>query len=81
MEDFRNIIVIGASSGGLPAIKQVIKDLPEDTDAAVVVVLHVSHKSNPQVISREFQNRTALHCEVPINGQSIEKGHLYLAPP
>jgi two-component system chemotaxis response regulator CheB len=81
MEKFRNIIVIGASAGGLPAIREVISRFPGNMDAAVFVVLHVSKKSNGQTLAKIFQKHTSLQCIVPTDGTIIQKGHFYLAPP
>jgi two-component system, chemotaxis family, protein-glutamate methylesterase/glutaminase len=81
MEDFRNLIVIGASAGGLSAINELLKRLPAQMDAAVIVVLHVSRKSNGKIIADTFQRHTALICAIAANGQTIKKGHLYVAPP
>ena len=38
----RDIIVIGASAGGLSAFNRIIKHLPEQLNAAVFIVWHVS---------------------------------------
>lgn len=81
MEEFRNIIVLGASAGGIVALSSLIAGLPDDLDAAVLVVLHLSKKSNPDVIVMGFQRQTVLNCQVAREGLQIGKGHLYLAPP
>lgn len=60
MEDIRNIIVIGASAGGFPAINKVVAGLSNKIDAAVFVVWHVSPKSNAEVIVRLLQKQTSL---------------------
>jgi two-component system chemotaxis response regulator CheB len=41
----RNIVVIGASAGGLDALRAILARLPEDFDAAVCAVLHISPDS------------------------------------
>jgi two-component system, chemotaxis family, protein-glutamate methylesterase/glutaminase len=81
MEDFRNLIVIGASAGGLSAINELLKRLPAQMDAAVIVVLHVSRKSNGKIIADTFQRHTSLICAIAATGKTIKKGHLYVAPP
>lgn len=80
MKKIRNIIVIGASSGGITAIKEVINGLPKNINAAVVVVLHVSPNSDCGIITSILQNYTSLTCMVASNGMILEKGFLYLAP-
>lgn len=81
MDGIRNVIVIGASAGGLPAINAVIGGLSRDINAAVIVVMHVSRKSNSRNIANAFQRNTSLDCNVASNGLPLKKGHLYVAPP
>lgn len=80
-EELRNIIVIGASAGGIQAIREVIAQISADRNVAVFVVLHVSRKSNSEALTRIFQKITSLTCEVGTDGAAIRRGHLYLAPP
>lgn len=77
----RNLIVIGASAGGIKAIGKIMENLPETMDAAIMIVLHMSIKSNPKTISEIFQKKTALECVVATDGAEIERGKIYLAPP
>jgi two-component system chemotaxis response regulator CheB len=80
MEEFKNIIVIGASAGGISAVTQVIANLPANIDAAVMVVLHLSRQSNAAHIVAGFQRHTTLICGVADNMEPMMQGHLYLAP-
>ncbi|NJY63404.1 chemotaxis protein CheB [Salinimicrobium sp. CDJ15-81-2] len=77
----RNIVVIGASAGGIPAVKVAIKELKPEMDLAVIVVIHVSSKSNSQNIANTFQRNSALTAKVAEHGIPLKKGHLYVAPP
>jgi two-component system chemotaxis response regulator CheB len=75
-----DIIVIGASAGGVAALSEVVKDLPADLDASVFVVLHLPpwHKSHlPEILSRQGP-LPAVHPQMK---QSVERGHIYVAPP
>ncbi|MGY5850646.1 chemotaxis protein CheB [Salegentibacter sp. F14] len=79
--EFRNLIVIGASAGGLPAVNHVIARLSKEMDIVVVVVIHVSRKSNSQHIAHNFERNSGLICGVAEDGIPLQKGHLYVAPP
>ncbi|HEY0092641.1 MAG TPA: chemotaxis protein CheB, partial [Flavobacterium sp.] len=80
MQEIRNIIVIGASAGGIPAIKRMLSGLTGEMDIVVLVVLHMSRKSNSKIIVEGFQRNTSLACRVAEEGKVLKKGYLYLAP-
>ncbi len=74
------IVVIGASAGGVEALKILASQLPEDFPAPVFIVLHVPPYGTsvlPQILSRAG----ALRAVHPKDGQAIEKGRIYVAPP
>lgn len=51
----RDLIVIGASAGGIEAVQQVVRGLPDDLEASVLVVLHTAARTGsllPQIIGR-----------------------------
>lgn len=76
----RNLIVVGASAGGIEALQQLLRGFPADLQAAVLVVLHTSYRSEtllPQIFGRASQ----LKAEHPADGTRIENGHIYIAPP
>jgi two-component system chemotaxis response regulator CheB len=81
MEKPSYIIVIGASAGGIPAIRSLCEALPADLSAAVFIVLHMSPLSSGENLARIFQRHTDLTCRVAEDGSSIQAGHLYVAPP
>jgi two-component system chemotaxis response regulator CheB len=76
----RNVIVIGASAGGIAAIKELLAGLRAGIDASILVVIHLSRSSNAKAIASVFQKYTSMYCEVAENGMPIERGHLYIAP-
>jgi two-component system chemotaxis response regulator CheB len=76
----QDIIVIGGSAGGLEALMTVLQGVPGTLRAAVFIVLHTSPESEgvlPQILAR--------HCNLPVaypeNGEPIEAGCVYVAPP
>jgi len=75
----RDIVVIGASAGGVQALLDVVRRLPPDLSAAVFVVVHVpSAKSTlPEILARA-SGLPATHAR---NGDQFESGHIYVAPP
>jgi two-component system chemotaxis response regulator CheB len=77
----RNVIVIGASAGGISAIKELLSGLPADIDAALFVVQHLAQTSDAVAIAEIFQKKTALTCVVAKDGMAITRGFVYLAPP
>lgn len=79
-ESRHDIVVIGASLGGVDALQRLVAGLPASLPAAVFVVMHLSpdYKSVlPELLSRAGP-LPVLHA---VDGVSIEPGHIYVAPP
>ncbi|HTM07884.1 MAG TPA: chemotaxis protein CheB [Verrucomicrobiae bacterium] len=75
-----DIIVIGASSGGIEALVEVVSRLPEDIPAAMFIVVHVTPRSVsvlPDILNRAGP-LTAAHAK---NNETIKAGRIYVAPP
>jgi two-component system chemotaxis response regulator CheB len=75
-----DIVVIGASAGGVEALSKLVSRLPRDLPAALLVVLHVPANGTsvlPMILSRAGP-LPAVHAR---DGQAIELGHIYCAPP
>ncbi len=75
-----DIIVIGASAGGVEALKQLVKDLPGDLPAALFVVLHVPGNGT-SVLPRILTKASAFNAAHPQDMDKIEHGRIYIAPP
>ena len=73
------IVMVGASAGGLDAICALLGDLPADFGMAVVVVQHRSRDSD--ALCEVLQGCTSLVVEEVTDKSPIEPGHVYLAPP
>jgi len=76
----RDVVVIGASAGGLGALSTLCRDLPGDLPAAVFIVMHVSphyYSLLPELLSR--------HGNMPVHhgadGEPIRQSRIYVAPP
>ena len=79
--EIKTIIVIGASAGGIEAVTQLVGKIPPDLPIALFVVIHISKRSVPEVIVNQLQKKTAYRCLIPADGDEINAGCLYLAPP
>jgi two-component system chemotaxis response regulator CheB len=76
----RDIVVIGASAGGVECLTELCRGLPADFPAAILVVLHISPHSNsvlPAILTRSG----ALTARHPAGDEPIVPGQIYIAPP
>src|SRR5262245_23531633 len=76
----RDIIVIGASAGGVEALGNLVRRFPADLPAAVFVVLHVPPQGTsvlPQILTRAGP----LPAKHALDNEPIQAGHIYVAPP
>jgi two-component system, chemotaxis family, protein-glutamate methylesterase/glutaminase len=76
----RDLVVVGASAGGVEALIRVVSQLPPTFPAAMLVVLHTPAKtpSNlPAILARAGPLPTA-HAR---DGEPIEPGRILVAPP
>lgn len=74
-----DIVVIGASAGGLDAVSRLVAGLPQDLAAAVFVVIHLdpSHESR----LADLLNRPGgLPARTAENGEPIQPGRIFVAP-
>jgi two-component system, chemotaxis family, protein-glutamate methylesterase/glutaminase len=76
----RDIVVVGASAGGIDALSDIAKGLPSDLPAAVFVVVHIAPYS-PGYLPEIISIRGALPAENARNGQRFANGVIYVAPP
>jgi two-component system, chemotaxis family, protein-glutamate methylesterase/glutaminase len=77
----RDLVVVGASWGGLAALRVVLGALPPDFGASVVVVQHRSADSRRSGLRDLLGAATGLQVYEAEDKQSLEAGHVYLAPP
>jgi two-component system, chemotaxis family, protein-glutamate methylesterase/glutaminase len=74
------VIVIGASAGGVEALRNIAAGLPGDLRSTVFVVLHLPPGGTsvlPAILTRAGE----LPASHPTDGEPIEAGHIYVAPP
>jgi two-component system chemotaxis response regulator CheB len=80
MPNHRNLVVMGASAGGVEVLLRIIAGLPEDFPAAVCIVLHTSPTS-PSILPELLDRAGPLPAATAKNGDTLRNGHVYVAPP
>src|SRR3954453_3600074 len=76
----RDIVVMGASAGGVETLAELAAGLPPEFPAAVFVVLHLlptAHSVLPDILDRAGP----LPAGVAQSGDEIDRGRIYVAPP
>ncbi|GGG62385.1 chemotaxis protein CheB [Hymenobacter glacieicola] len=76
----RDIIVIGASAGGVEALLKFVRSLPHDFPASIFVVQHVAPYA-PSLLPELLGHVSALPVKHPKDGELIRPGIIYVAPP
>ncbi|HEX3578400.1 MAG TPA: chemotaxis protein CheB [Thermoanaerobaculia bacterium] len=74
------IVVIGASAGGIEALKELLQGLPEDFGAPLLLVLHIPADS-PSVLPKILDRAGPLQVRSAEEGERARSGVVYVAPP
>ena len=73
------LVVIGASLGGVAALPALLSGLPRDFPCPVLVVMHIdAHRSE---LPRLLNARCAMPAAHAADGDVLQPGHIYVAPP
>lgn len=75
-----NVVVVGASAGGVEALLRLVRGFPIDLDAAVAVALHTPENS-PSVLPAILSRHGSLPAEHAQDGAALLHGRIYVAPP
>jgi len=79
MSSYERLVVIGASAGGVDALRELAAALPPEFPAAVLMVLHVgAHES---VLPSLIGARCALSVAHASDGEPLVNGTIRIAPP
>jgi two-component system chemotaxis response regulator CheB len=76
----RDLVVIGASAGGVETLKRVVGGLPADLGAAICIVLHIAPDS-PSLLARILSRSGPLPCQSAQDGDRLRVGEILVAPP
>lgn len=74
----RDIIVIGASAGGLEPLQRILAEVPADLEAALFVVLHIGAASHLVAVLGRVSALPVVHA---VNGEPIAFGRVHVAVP
>jgi two-component system, chemotaxis family, CheB/CheR fusion protein len=74
------IVGLGASAGGLQALKVFIAHIAPNSGMAYIVVVHLTPKQ-PSMMAGLLQNVTSLPVKTAEDDQRIEPDHIYVVPP
>ena len=75
-----DVIVIGASSGGVSALTKLVAGLPDDFAAAVFIVLHV-RPDRPSQLPAILNRAGRLPVAHAVDEEPVRRGRIYVAPP
>ncbi len=76
----RDVIVVGASAGGVQALQELVAQLPPELPASILVVLHLM-PSGTSVLHDILDRAGPLPATQAVDGERLERGHVYVAPP
>jgi two-component system chemotaxis response regulator CheB len=76
----RDLVVIGASAGGVDALKEVVAGLDARLPATVCIVLHISPDA-PSALARILHRAGSLPCREAREGEALRPGEILVAPP
>jgi two-component system chemotaxis response regulator CheB len=80
-QDNSRIVVVGASAGGMEALKKLVAQFPQDFPAPIFIVRHMSADTNGEALLRTLNNSGKLPCHQAYDWQKFQNGNIYLAPP
>ena len=82
MDPIRNsmLIVVGASAGGMAALKQLVAQFPKDFPASIFIVNHMGADTTGEALVKVLNDSGGLPCTHAHDEQVFKTGHIYLAP-
>lgn len=76
-----DLVAIGASWGGLEALRELLRPLPADLDAAIVVAQHRAPESHPTAFRDLLAAVTGLQVREADDKDVLEPGTVYVGAP
>lgn len=79
MSVHRDVVAVGASAGGVEALRALVGSLPMGYPAAVLVVLHVPRDA-PSALPAILSRSGPLPAATAVDGDVLRPGRIYVAP-
>lgn len=80
MSEEQRIVVIGASAGGVDALRRLVRGLPADFPAPVCLVLHIPPDS-PSLLAQILDREGTIPVKTAEHGERYRPRMVYVAPP
>lgn len=77
--DDKKLIVIGASTGGPPAVQNIIEGLPANYNKPVLIIQHMPESFTGPFAER-LDNKSAVRVKLAEDGEQLINGVVYIAP-
>jgi two-component system, chemotaxis family, protein-glutamate methylesterase/glutaminase len=74
------VVAIGASAGGLSALRQLLEPLPASFPLPLLIVQHLA-PSHVSLLAHILSRHTRLTVKEAEHGATLAPGHAYIAPP
>jgi two-component system, chemotaxis family, protein-glutamate methylesterase/glutaminase len=75
----RDLVAVGASAGGVEALRALVGGLPPDYPGAVLVVLHVPRDA-PSALANILARAGPLPAAAAVDNETMRHGRIYVAP-
>ncbi len=73
-------IVVGASAGGMAALKELVAQFPKDFPEPIFIVNHMGAHTTGEALVKVLNESSSLTCVHAEDEQVFEPGYIYLAP-
>jgi two-component system, chemotaxis family, protein-glutamate methylesterase/glutaminase len=75
----RDVLALGASAGGIDALRFLAGEFSHDFPASVLVTIHLSSQFRSE-LDAILTQAGPLPASFAVDGEKLERGHIYLAP-
>ncbi|MFI7603179.1 chemotaxis protein CheB [Actinoplanes sp. NPDC049681] len=75
----RDVVAVGASAGGVEALRALVAGLPPDYPGVILVVLHVP-REGPSAMPAILSRSGPLPAASAVDGEELRPGRIYVAP-